>query len=124
MPQRCVTDNTNQGHRPPVDKEAVKACEEELVKLVTDCCNEKLNAGYATASERMVRNLGRKRNKPQVRCDLKILAVTIPDWKALLYGGTVATVPPLNILARGLNCVSACGESGGNARTQVNSGAS
>lgn len=38
----------------PVDKEAVKAREEELVKLVTDFCNEKLNAGYA-ACERMVR---------------------------------------------------------------------
>lgn len=89
------------------------ACEEELVKLVTDCCNEKLNVGYATASERIVRNLGRKCNKPQIRCGLKILAVTILDWKALLYGGTVATVSPLNILAQGLNCVSACGESGG-----------
>lgn len=107
MPQRCVTDNTDKGHRPPVDKEAVKACKEEFVTLVTDCCNEKLNAGYATASERMMRNLGRKRNKPQVRCGLKILAVTILDWKALLYGGTVATVPPLKILAQGLNCVSA-----------------
>ena len=31
-------------------------------------------------------------------------------------------VAALNILARGLNRVSACGESGGNARTQVNSG--
>lgn len=72
----------------------------------------------------MMRNLDRKRNKPQVRCGLKILAVTILDWKALLYGGTVATVPPLKILAHGLNCVSACGESEGNARTQVNSGAS
>lgn len=113
MPQRCVTDNTDQGHRPPIDKEAVMACEEELVKLVTDCCNEKLNVGYATASERIVRNLGRKCNKPQIRCGLKILAVTILDWKALLYGGTVATVSPLNILAQGLNCVSACGESGG-----------
>ena len=39
MPQRCVTDNTDKGHRPPVDKEAVKACEEELVKLVTDFGN-------------------------------------------------------------------------------------
>lgn len=124
MPQKHLTDKTDKRHRIPVDKEAVKACEEELVKLVTDCCNEKLNAGYAADCERMVRKLGCKRNKPLTRCGLKILAVTILDWKALLYGGTVATVPPLNILAHGLNCVSACGESGGNARTQVNSGVS
>ena len=75
------------------------------MKLVTDCCNEKLNAGYAVACEYMVRKLGRKRNKRLIRCGLKILAVMILDWKALLYGGIVATVPPLNILAQGLNCV-------------------
>lgn len=61
----------------PVDKEAGKAREEELVKLVTDFCNEKLNAGYAAACERMVRKLGRKRNKPLSRVDLEIWAATI-----------------------------------------------
>ena len=60
-----------------VDKNAVKAREEELVKLVTDFCNEKLNDDYAAVCERMVRKLGRKRSKPLSRGDLKIWAATI-----------------------------------------------
>ena len=47
MPQRHVTVKTDKGRPIPVDKKAGKAREEELVKLVTDSCNEKFNAGYA-----------------------------------------------------------------------------
>ena len=49
---------------------------------------------------------------------------TQTKFKCLCCGHTdnADLVAALNILARGLNRVSACGESGGNARTQVNSG--
>lgn len=52
--------------------------------MVTEFCNNKINAEYASLCEKMIRKLGRKRSNPLERGRLEIWAA------AVIY--TVATI--------------------------------
>ena len=67
-----------------MEKIELKAREDEIAKMVTEFCNGKINAEYATLCEKMVRKLGRKRSNPLERGRLEIWAA------AVIY--TVATM--------------------------------
>lgn len=63
-----------------MDKTELKAREDEIVRMVTEFCNEKIDAEYASLCEKMVR----KRSNPLERGRLEIWAA------AVIY--TVATI--------------------------------
>ena len=67
-----------------MDKTELKARENEIVRMVTEFCNEKIDTEYASLCEKMVRKLGRKRSNPLERGRLEIWAA------AVIY--TVATI--------------------------------
>lgn len=67
-----------------MDKTEIKSREDNIVKMVVNFCNEKIDAEYASLCEKMVRKLGRKRNNPFERGRLEIWAA------AVIY--TVATM--------------------------------
>lgn len=67
-----------------MDKTELKARENEIARMVTEFCNEKIDAEYASLCKKMVRKLGRKRNNPLERGRLEIWAA------AVIY--TVATM--------------------------------
>ena len=67
-----------------MDKTEIKSREDNIVKMVVNFCNEKIDAEYASLCEKMVRKLGRKRNNPLERGRLEIWAA------AVIY--TVATM--------------------------------
>lgn len=67
-----------------MDKKAIKAREDEIVRMVVNFCNEKIDSEYASLCEKMVRKLGRKRTNPLERGRLEIWAA------AVIY--TVATM--------------------------------
>lgn len=67
-----------------MDKTELKARENEVARMVTEFCNGKIDAEYATLCEKMVRKLGRKRTNPLERGRLEIWAA------AVIY--TVATM--------------------------------
>lgn len=50
-----------------MDKKAIKAREDEIVRMVVTFCNEKIDSEYASLCEKMVRKLGRKRTNPLER---------------------------------------------------------
>lgn len=60
-----------------MDKTELKARENEVVRMVTEFCNENINAEYATLCEKMVRKLGRKRTNPFERGRLEIWAASV-----------------------------------------------
>ena len=60
-----------------MEKVELKAREDEIAKMVTDFCNGKINAEYATLCEKMVRKLGRKRTNPLERGRLEIWAASV-----------------------------------------------
>lgn len=60
-----------------MDKIELKAREEEVVRMVTEFCNEKIDAEYASLCEKMVRKLGRKRSCPLERGRLEIWAASV-----------------------------------------------
>lgn len=60
-----------------MDKTELKARENEIVKMVTEFCNEKIDAEYASLCEKMVHKLGRKRNNPLERGRLEIWAAAV-----------------------------------------------
>lgn len=67
-----------------MDKTELKAREDEMARMVTEFCNDNVNAEYAKLCENMVRKLGRKRSNPLERGRLEIWAA------AVIY--TVATM--------------------------------
>lgn len=60
-----------------MDKIEIKAREDEVVRMVTTFCNEKIDAEYASLCEKMVRKLGRKRANPLERGRLEIWAAAV-----------------------------------------------
>lgn len=60
-----------------MDKIELKARENEIAKIVTDFCNEKIDAEYAMLCEKMVRKLGRKRSNPLERGRVEIWAASV-----------------------------------------------
>lgn len=60
-----------------MDKIELKAREDEIVRMVTEFCNEKIDAEYASLCEKMVRKLGRKRSNPLERGRLEIWAAAV-----------------------------------------------
>ncbi len=60
-----------------MDKKAIKAREDEIVRMVVNFCNEKIDSEYASLCEKMVRKLGRKRTNPLERGRLEIWAAAI-----------------------------------------------
>lgn len=60
-----------------MEKPELKAREDEIVRLVTNFCNEKINAEYSSLCEKMVRKLGRKRSNPLERGRLEIWAAAV-----------------------------------------------
>lgn len=67
-----------------MDRTKLKAREDEIARMVTEFCNEKIDAEYASLCEKMVRKLGRKSSDPLERGRLEIWAA------AVIY--TVATI--------------------------------
>lgn len=60
-----------------MDKIELKARENEIARMVTEFCNEKIDAEYAMLCEKMVRKLGRKRSNPLERGRLEIWAASV-----------------------------------------------
>ena len=60
-----------------MDKKAIKAREDEIVRMVVNFCNEKIDSEYASLCEKMVRKLGRKRTNPLERGRLEIWAAAV-----------------------------------------------
>lgn len=60
-----------------MDKKAIKAREDEIVWMVVNFCNEKIDSEYASLCEKMVRKLGRKRTNPLERGRLEIWAAAV-----------------------------------------------
>ncbi len=60
-----------------MEKSELKAREETIIKMVSDFCNEKINAEYAELCTKMVKKLGRKRTNPLERGRLEIWAAAV-----------------------------------------------
>lgn len=60
-----------------MDKEEIKARENEIADMVVKFCKEHIDDEYAKLSEKMVRKLGRKRANPLERGRLEIWAAAI-----------------------------------------------
>lgn len=60
-----------------MDKKEIKAREDEIVRMVVNFCNEKIDSEYASLCEKMVRKLGRKRTNPLERGRLEIWAAAV-----------------------------------------------
>lgn len=60
-----------------MDKIELKARENEIARMVTDFCNERIDTEYAMLCEKMVRKLGRKRSNPLERGRLEIWAASV-----------------------------------------------
>lgn len=60
-----------------MNKTELKTREDEIARMVTEFCKEKINAEYASLCEKMVRKLGRKRSNPLERGRLEIWAAAV-----------------------------------------------
>lgn len=60
-----------------MDKVEIKVREDEIVRMVVNFCNEKIDSEYASLCEKMVRKLGRKRTNPLERGRLEIWAAAV-----------------------------------------------
>mgnify|MGYP006988872378 FL=1 len=59
------------------EKEKQKMREDEIAQMVTSFCKERLDAEYEQLCEKMVRKLGRKRNKPLLTGRTEIWAAAV-----------------------------------------------
>lgn len=60
-----------------MEKEKLAKRQEEIINLVQSFCNEKLDAEYASLSEKIINKLGRKRNSPIATGQPKIWAAAV-----------------------------------------------
>lgn len=60
-----------------MEKTELKARKNEIVRMVTEFCNEKIDTEYSSLCEKMERKLGRKRNNPLERGRLEIWATSV-----------------------------------------------
>lgn len=62
---------------PMNSKEKIKERQEQLIRLTSDFCNERINAEYGDLCEKLIQKMGRKREVPFQRGRLEIWAAAV-----------------------------------------------
>jgi hypothetical protein len=60
-----------------MDKEKIIEKQQEIIRLATSFCNERINKEYATLAEKLICKLGRKRNVPFVTGQIAVWAAAV-----------------------------------------------